>query len=198
GVGLLSGISAVPETQKKIRPGRALSERVVSPLPTHVQGFAMKAAPSLDPVPRRYFWSLLALLLLFCLRVLGQILVAFFGVKFLPPMEEWFSGFLPYPELLASQIIIILLFGKICLDFFRGRGYFVVTRPAMGINLLKFGFLYLGVMIVRYMIRMSLYPRERWAGGSISIFFHWVLASFVIVLCRYHWGAASPGFQAAH
>ena len=92
------------------------------------------ATPS---IPRHYFWLLTTLLFLFCLRVLGQVLVAFFGVTFLPPMEAWFSGLLPYPELLTSQILIILLYGKICLDFARGRGYFVTPRPRLGINLLK-------------------------------------------------------------
>ena len=102
-------------------------------------------------------------------------------------MEEWFSGLLPYPELLTSQILIILLYGKVCLDFARGYGYFVTPRPHLGINLLKFGWLYLGVMIIRYVIRMALYPHERWTGGSIPIFFHWVLASFLLVLGHYHW-----------
>lgn len=144
---------------------------------------------------RRYFWLLTTLLFLFCLRVLGQILVAFFGVTFLPPMEEWMSGLLPYPELLTSQILIIILYGKICLDFARGYGYFVTPRPRLGINLLKFGWLYLGIMIIRYVIRMGLYPHERWAGGSIPIFFHWVLASFLLVLGRYHWRSTvqAPG-----
>ena len=138
-------------------------------------------------VPRRYWWLLTTLLFLFCLRVLGQVLVAFFGVTSLPPMEEWMSGLMPYPELLASQILIILLYGKICLDFARGYGYFVTPRPRLGINLLKFGWLYLGVMIIRYVIRMGLYTHERWTGGSIPIFFHWVLASFLLVLGHYHW-----------
>jgi len=138
-------------------------------------------------IHKRYAWLLTTLLFLFILRVLGQVLVAFFGVKFLPPMEEWFSGLLPYPELLVSQILIIFLYGKICLDFVRGHGYCVVPRQRLGINLLKFGWLYLGVMIIRYVIRMRLYPRERWTGGSIPIFFHWVLASFLIVLGHYHW-----------
>lgn len=136
---------------------------------------------------RRYFWLLATLLFLFCLRVLGQILVAFWGATFLPPMEEWFSGLLPYPELLTSQILIILWYGKICLDFARGYGYFVTPRRRLGINLLRFGWLYLGVMIIRYVIRMGLYPHERWTGGSIPIFFHWVLASFLLVLGHYHW-----------
>lgn len=143
-------------------------------------------------IRKHYAWLLTTLLFLFFLRVLGQVLVAFFGVKFLPPMEAWFSGLLPYPELLTSQILIIFLYGKICLDFARGHGYFVTPRPRLGINLVKFGWFYLGVMIIRYVIRMGLYPRERWTGGSIPIFFHWVLASFVLVLGHYHWRSANP------
>ena len=54
----------------------------------------------------RILWALLAL---FCARVLGQLLVATSGVSFLPPMEEWFSGLIPYTRLLASQLVIIVL-----------------------------------------------------------------------------------------
>ena len=130
---------------------------------------------------------LLLLLMLFCLRVSGQLLVALYGVPFLPPMEEWFSGAIPYPELLACQILIIILYGKICIDFARGYGIFVTPSRAFGSFLLQFGTSYLSVMIIRYAIRMSLYPAERWTGGSIPIFFHWILASFLLVLGTYHW-----------
>lgn len=137
-------------------------------------------------VQRRYFWALCILLFLFCLRVLGQFLVAFFKASFLPPMEEWMSGVVPYPELLTAQILIILLYGKVCLDFARGSGYFVTPRRRLGTGLLVFGLLYLGVMILRYIMRMGLYPHERWTGGCIPIFFHWVLSSFILVLGSYH------------
>jgi hypothetical protein len=119
----------------------------------------------------------------------GQALVAFFDVKFLPPMKEWFSGLLPYPELLVSQILIIFLYGKICVDFARAQGYFVIPSRRLGLNLLRFGYVYLGAMIVRYVVRMWLYPDQRWTGGCIPIFFHWVLASFLLVLGNYHWQA---------
>jgi putative CocE/NonD family hydrolase len=131
----------------------------------------------------KWLWLLLAL---FCLRVLGQILVALFSVSFLPPMEEWFSGVISYPPLLVSQFLIILLFGKICLDYTRGRGYFTQPRPVLGTWLTVIGSTYLAVMIIRYVMRMSLYPHERWTGGSIPIFFHWVLATFILVFARHH------------
>jgi putative CocE/NonD family hydrolase len=139
---------------------------------------------------RRYAAALWVLLGLFVLRVIGQLLVAVGDGRFLPPWEEWFSGLVQYPRLLASQFVIILVYGKVCLDFTRGRGFFVTPRRGFGSWLLAFGSVYLGVMVVRYVIRMSLYPPERWAGGSIPIFFHWVLASFILVLGGYHRRAA--------
>jgi uncharacterized protein len=159
--------------------------------------------PNRSKVPevlqRRYFWALVALLFLFCLRVLGQILVAFLHVSFLPPMEEWMSGLMPYPELLTAQILIIALYGKVCLDFFRAHSFFVTPRRPLGTGLLILGSLYFGVMVIRYAIRMSLYPHERWVGGCIPIFFHWVLSSFILVLGSYHWRTtakpAKPGIS---
>lgn len=135
---------------------------------------------------RKYATWLLLLLVLFCLRVAGQMLVAFAGVTFLPPMKEWYSGLLPYRYLLPSQFLIIFLFSKICFDLFRGAGYFAIPRWRMGRSLTIFGIVYLLSMILRYVLRMSLYPEERWTGGSIPIFFHWVLAAYVLVLASFN------------
>ena len=57
-----------------------------------------------------------------CLRVLGQALVVFFDATFLPPMEEWYSGLLPYPYLLVSQFIIIGVSAIVAMDFTRCAG----------------------------------------------------------------------------
>ena len=138
--------------------------------------------------PRRLAILLWILLFAFCLRVLGQMLVAIVGVSWLPPMESWYSGLMPYPYLLPSQFLIIALYSKVCLDFTRGEGFFVRSRPVFGRGVLVFGYLYLASMIVRYIIRMSLYPEARWFGGTIPIFFHWVLAGFIIAFGQYHRG----------
>ena len=50
---------------------------------------------------------------LFAGRVLGQALVAFVGVPWLPPMEQWFSGMIPYPPLLIIQLLMLMLMIKI-------------------------------------------------------------------------------------
>src|SRR5262249_45294585 len=119
------------------------------------------------PHRQRYFLVLSLLLALFCCRVLGQLVVALWHVPFLPPMDEWLSGAIPYPALLICQILIIILYGKTCIDFARDEGFFAKPHPKMGTYLLQFGAGYFSVMVVRYIIRMSLYPAERWTGGCI-------------------------------
>lgn len=131
-------------------------------------------------------WFLLAL---FCLRVIGQMLVAFWGVSWLPPMEAWYSGLLPYPVLLPSQFLIILLYGKVCLDFTRRQGFFYTPRPGLGKGLLVFGAVYFTVMVIRFLIRLTFYQGPWWMGGTLPTFFHWVLAAFILLVGWYHLSA---------
>jgi uncharacterized protein len=126
------------------------------------------------------------LTLLFFLRVLGQALVAFFGVPWLPPMGEWFSGLIPYPILLVIQLIMLVGMIKISADLRRGRGFFAAPRQAWSKFLIGFSAIYAGAMIVRYVLTMILHPETRWLGGVIPIFFHFVLAGFFYVWGRYH------------
>ena len=139
----------------------------------------------LDP-SRRLVPLLWALLGMFVLRVAGQALVAFFRVDFLPPMQQWYSGLLPYEYLLPSQIVIIAAMAKICVDFTRGTGFFVTPRRFFAVHWLYFGYFYLAAMVARYPIQMALHPESRWFGGTIPIFFHWVLAAFVIAVGLHH------------
>ncbi len=124
--------------------------------------------------------------MLFVLRVLGQLLVALFHVGFLPPMEAWMSGAISYPVLLLLQLCIIGLMVKVCLDMRRRRGYFARPNGCLGWFLLEGGTFYLLIMVLRYALRMALYPHERWFGGSLPIFFHCVLAFFVLVWGTYN------------
>ena len=119
-------------------------------------------------------WLLLAL---FVLRVLGQVLVAFFDVGFLPPMAAWYSGLVPYEYLLPSQIVIIALMAGICVDFTRRRGFFYRPRKLIATAWLWLGYLYLAAMVARAVL---LWDRP------IPIVFHWVLALFVITVGRSH------------
>jgi hypothetical protein len=119
-------------------------------------------------------WVLLAL---FVLRVLGQALVVFLDVQFLPPMEAWYSGLMPYEYLLPSQLVIIAVMAKICADFTRQRGYFFQPKHWLAKGFLWFGYVYLAVMLAR---AVFLWDRP------IPIVFHWVLAAFVITVGLSH------------
>ncbi len=136
--------------------------------------------------PRRLAPLLWTLLALFVLRVVLQALVAFFDVDFLPPMQQWYSGLMPYEYLLPSQVIIIALMLKICADFTRGAGPFVRPHRFFAVYWLRFGYLYLAVMLARYPVQRALHPESRWFDGTIPIVFHWVLATFVIVVGLHH------------
>ena len=125
-------------------------------------------------------WILWICLVLFACRITGQILVEFFGVTFLPPSKEWFSGIISYPILLVFQIAIILLMAQVATDITKGTGRFSRSSFVTAKNLRIGGSIYLVSMILRYIIRMYIYPEERWTGGCIPIFFHWVLATFVL------------------
>jgi len=111
------------------------------------------------------------------LRVLGQALVALFGVRFLPPMPAWYSGLMPYEYLLPSQILIIAVMAKICVDFTRERGFFFQPNRFFAGAWLWFGYLYLLAIAARAIFIMD---------RPIPIFFHWVLAAFVIAVGHSH------------
>jgi hypothetical protein len=129
----------------------------------------------------------LALLtLLFLLRVLGQALVAGFGVTWLPAMEHWHSGLIPYPMLLSIQLLMLIIMVKIIWDVWLGTGFFALVRPSWSRFLICFSAIYAGAMALRYVLTMTFYPEMRWFGGTIPIFFHFVLAGFIYVFGRFH------------
>jgi uncharacterized protein len=130
--------------------------------------------------------TLAFLTLLFFVRVLSQALVAFFGVTWLPAMAHWYSGLIPYPTLLATQIVMLIVMVKISNDIWRSTGLFAVVRPSWSRFLVRFSAIYAGAMALRYVLTMIFRPEMRWLGGTIPIFFHFVLAGFIFVLGRYN------------
>jgi hypothetical protein len=135
---------------------------------------------------RQYALILSSLMFLFFLRVIGQVLVAAFDVRFLPPMGEWQSGLLPYPALLASQVLILAIQAAMCADFWRGAGFFVKPKPTAGRVIRAFSYVYFSSMVVRYVVTMAMHPERRWFGGTIPIIFHMVLAAYLFIFSRFH------------
>jgi hypothetical protein len=110
------------------------------------------------------------------MRVLGQLMVVLYAPDFLPPMNQWYSGLMPYKYLLPVQFFIIVQFGRIAYEISRGEGYWAQRKERMGKWLQNFGVFYFVAIIARGVI----------LGISIPVIFHWVLALFLIVLGRYH------------
>jgi hypothetical protein len=130
--------------------------------------------------------ALAILTLLFALRVLGQALVVFFSVGWLPPTEHWFSGLIRYPILLGIQLVMLVVMVKIASDIWRARGFFAKPRPGCSRFLVAFSILYAVSMVLRYALTMAYRPEMRWFGDTIPIFFHFVLASFVYTWGKFH------------
>jgi len=128
-------------------------------------------------------WMLFAL---FALRVAGQLAVVLGLAPFLPPMDQWQSGLMPYAALLASQLVILAVLGVVCVQFSRGRGYFVRPHRWLVTPLWVVGWLYASTMILRYAVWMTIRPDQRWTGDLIPVVFHLVLASFLISVAHYH------------
>jgi len=123
---------------------------------------------------------------------LGQALVGFFGVTWLPATEQWFSGLIPYPTLLIIQLLMLMLMVKVTGEIWRGIGTFAVRRPHWWQFLMKFSAGYVSAMVLRYALTMILRPEKRWFGDAIPIIFHFVLAGFIFVLGHYH-GSTDDG-----
>jgi hypothetical protein len=119
-------------------------------------------------------WFLLAL---FALRVAGQLLVAADLAPFLPPMDDWQSGLLPYPALLFSQVVILAVLGWVCVQFSRRQGWAVRPNAWLATPLWMFGWIYLGGMLVRY----AALRRD-----AIPVVFHLVLAGFLLTVAHHH------------
>ena len=141
-------------------------------------------------VRKRYAVGLATLSLAFLVRVLVQALVAFFRVDFLPPMQHWQSGLIPYALLLSAQVVILIVQTRISADVWRGAGWFAACRPRGGVILRWISFCYFLAMVARYVLTMYFYPDRRWLTGTIPIFFHWVLAAYLFVLGRYYSSSA--------
>jgi len=138
--------------------------------------------------PVSYAPILWLLTLLLLGRVVGQLMVYFFAPKFLPPWDEWQSGLVHYPLLVFVQCIVLWFMITISLDFTRGSGFWMEPRPGLGTVVLWWSYLYFAGMVVRYVVRMTRHPDQRWLGGTIPIVFHSLVAVFQWIFAAHHTG----------
>lgn len=122
-----------------------------------------------------------ALLTMFCLRVVGQVVVVLAHPTWLPLMAHWYSGLLPYPLLLPAQVMLIALMSVMAWQVSAQAAPFGTPHRAVGVVLIPLAIVYAGSMAVRYAVRMAHHPDQRWIGGTIPIIFHVVLAAFLFL-----------------
>lgn len=140
--------------------------------------------PDGDIEPRFAGWFLWLYSALFLVRVVGQLVVRSRQPSWLPPMEQW--NLTPYRLLLPTQLLILGVMGWTDASFTAERGPPVTPRPSLGWVVLGFVAVYATSMVIRYVVRMTRRPGQRWFGGTIPIVFHIVLAAYLTILGAYH------------
>ena len=136
-------------------------------------------------LPLIYLPLMWACVVLFLFRVLGQVYVAVYAPRWLPPMREWYSGLLPYYLLLPAQLLIFALMTIVAYDYSREDGYLFVTSTLKGKILIGLAIAYFSSMVSRYAITMARHPERRWLSGTIPIALHCVLAAFLFMVGSY-------------
>ena len=132
---------------------------------------------------KKYSYGLGILLIIFCFRVGAQFVQFVSPVAFLPPFEDWQSGALSYEVLAVSQVIIIFVLLRFVLRVADGRE--IPDRKAGQVYLI-FGCAYFGIMFFRILAGLTFAEGHSWHGAIIPALFHLVLASFLILLGRFH------------
>lgn len=117
-------------------------------------------------------WGLTAL---FLLRILAQPLAD--RIPALPPFDAWQGSRLPYPLLLASQLVILALmvWGNL-----RAPG--LRTQPRLARVLTIVGAAYFATMFVRLGVGLLWADAPVWFQRPLPAFFHLVLASWVLLI----------------
>lgn len=132
-------------------------------------------------------WMLLGCTLLFALRVIGQVIVARRAPSWLPAMEHWYSGLMPYRYLLPAQLILLTLMILIAYDIHRMDGFFAASGwEVLSAPLKLVAVFYFASMIARYVLTMVFKPERRWFRRTIPIWFHMVLATALWSFGTYH------------
>lgn len=117
---------------------------------------------------------------LFLLRVVAQIEVLLLAPAWLPPMQAWYSGLLPYPLLLPAQIGILIAMG-----FIGGRNSVAAPLTSRWHEPMRmFALCYFSVMVLRLGIQLLRGTTDVIDAGGIPIAFHWILALYLLVLSR--------------
>lgn len=131
-----------------------------------------------DQVRARAIVGLVALAAAFLFRVMAQLLQAVADLEVLPAFDEWHSGVLPYPVLLAGQVIIFSLQAYVIVGVASRRLRF---RGSTGELLRVAGLVYLAAALLRLVAALTEVSDHSWLNALLPSIFHVLLASFVLL-----------------
>jgi len=126
-------------------------------------------------------WSCIAL---FAARVIGQFEAMLLAPAWLPPMDAWYSGLMPYFLLLPAQVVLLMIMAAVAWNRRVRAGRFAAANPRTAGALRLAAYLYLGAMAARLGLNVLAHGAEFWREGAIPVAFHWVLALFLLVSAR--------------
>lgn len=127
-----------------------------------------------------WLWTLWAA---FGFRVLAQLLQRVHPVASLPRFDAWHSATLPYPALLAIQLIMVVALASVAWSVWRGT---TRRRARLGKWLRRLGGLYLFVMLARLALGLTALTGHPWFDKPVPTLFHLILAGYLLVLASYH------------
>jgi len=126
-------------------------------------------------------WSCIGL---FAARVIGQFEALVASPSWLPDMDAWYSGVLPYYLLLPVQIALLMVMAVVAWNRRVRTGRFALARPGVARMLRILAVLYFLAMALRLGLDIGANGGEFWREGAIPVAFHWVLALFLLVSSR--------------
>jgi hypothetical protein len=130
-----------------------------------------------------------ACVVLFAARVIGQFEASLVAPAWLPDMDAWYSGLMPYYLLVPAQIAILMLMAIVAWNRRVRTGCFARANPRTAGALRIFAGLYFAVMAVRLGVNLIGNGEDFWREGAIPVAFHWVLALFLLASGRASEGA---------
>ena len=122
---------------------------------------------------------ILVLTLIFIGRVLAQLIEYFVDISFIPNFDKWQSGTVPYWVLLVFQFTIMSFMVTVYRKLSKGT----VQSSKLKRNIyLILGCIYLTGTLTRHILGLTVLSDSVYFTSFISIYFHYVLASFLLVL----------------
>lgn len=122
----------------------------------------------------RLLWALTGL---FALRIVAQPLSLV--VPALPTFDAWHGSTMPYPLLLAFQLVILAIMIGV-----NRKPLHSATRPKLKRTLILLGQIYFVGMLVRLVLGQVLDPAPDWFNRPLPTLFHLVLATWLLITAR--------------